>query len=246
MRVHVHVHGCAHAPAAGCFVQRMRLRILTCPCASVPRRYEYSLGAFLTVFNQTLNTSKKDVLLENRLHNIIEALTFDIYSYTCLGLFEKHKLMFSFQMTIKILEGGSGARAKRANRPTYSRPAHAQHTQAAQSTTSCSLSRWPSRFGKVVAVRARAGSTFCHLRAQRALTAQHTQKPKLHTPMHSVYTTHTKQTQNTQKGSTIMHSKCARRAHTCTQHTSATRLPAAPQERRRWTPTLWTSSSRAT
>jgi len=44
-------------------------------------------------------------MLENRLHNVIEALTFDIYSYTCLGLFEKHKLMFSFQMTIKILEG---------------------------------------------------------------------------------------------------------------------------------------------
>ena len=68
-------------------------------------RYEYSLGSFLTVFNQTLNTSKKDIMLENRLHNVIEALTFDIYSYTCLGLFEKHKLMFSFQMTIKILEG---------------------------------------------------------------------------------------------------------------------------------------------
>lgn len=57
------------------------------------------------MFNQTLNTSKKDVLLENRLANITEALTFDVYSYTCLGLFEKHKLMFSFQMTIKILEG---------------------------------------------------------------------------------------------------------------------------------------------
>jgi len=69
------------------------------------RRYEYSLGTFLTVFNQTLNSSKKDVMLENRLANIVEALTFDIYSYTCLGLFEKHKLMFSFQMTIKILEG---------------------------------------------------------------------------------------------------------------------------------------------
>uniref|UniRef100_A0A6S8LSH1 AAA+ ATPase domain-containing protein n=1 Tax=Dunaliella tertiolecta TaxID=3047 RepID=A0A6S8LSH1_DUNTE len=73
--------------------------------SAISNMYEYSLGAFLSVFNQTLNTSKKDVMLENRLHNIIEALTFDIYSYTCLGLFEKHKLMFSFQMTIKILEG---------------------------------------------------------------------------------------------------------------------------------------------
>jgi len=76
---------------------------LPCP---LPHRYEYSLGAFLTVFNQTLNTSKRDVILDNRLHNVIEALTFDVYSYTCLGLFEQHKLMFSFQMTIKIMEGG--------------------------------------------------------------------------------------------------------------------------------------------
>ncbi|KAF5830619.1 hypothetical protein DUNSADRAFT_14266 [Dunaliella salina] len=73
--------------------------------SAISNMYEYSLGSFLSVFNQTLNTSKKDVILENRLHNVIEALTFDIYSYTCLGLFEKHKLMFSFQMTIKILEG---------------------------------------------------------------------------------------------------------------------------------------------
>lgn len=38
------------------------------------------------------------------LRNIIEALTFDVYNYTCLGLFESHKLMFSFQMTIKVLD----------------------------------------------------------------------------------------------------------------------------------------------
>ena len=42
-----------------------------------------------------------------------EALTFDVYNYTCLGLFEKHKLMFSFQMTIKVLEGGSQGSGRR-------------------------------------------------------------------------------------------------------------------------------------
>ena len=82
------------------------------PCAesfpSPPSRYEYSLASFLTVFNLTLNTSKKDSMLEGRLRNVTEALTFDVYNYTCLGLFERHKLMFSFQMTIKILEGKRG------------------------------------------------------------------------------------------------------------------------------------------
>ena len=77
-------------------------------------RYEYSLGSFLTVFNLTLHTSKKDSMLEGRLRNVIEALTYDVYSYTCLGLFERHKLMFSFQMTIKILEGEPGRHCGRA------------------------------------------------------------------------------------------------------------------------------------
>lgn len=31
-----------------------------------------------------------------------------MYAYTCLGLFETHKLMFSFQMAIKILEAQGG------------------------------------------------------------------------------------------------------------------------------------------
>lgn len=29
----------------------------------------------------------------------------NIYDYTCLGIFEVHKLMFSFHMTIQILDG---------------------------------------------------------------------------------------------------------------------------------------------
>uniref|UniRef100_A0A061RTL5 Dynein heavy chain 1, cytosolic n=1 Tax=Tetraselmis sp. GSL018 TaxID=582737 RepID=A0A061RTL5_9CHLO len=73
--------------------------------ANITNMYEYSLGSFLTVFRTTLSTSKKDASLEGRLRNVIEALTFDVYNYTCLGLFEKHKLMFSFQTTIRVLEG---------------------------------------------------------------------------------------------------------------------------------------------
>jgi len=34
--------------------------------------------------------------LENRLRNIIDKLTLNVYDYTCLGVFEVHKLMFSF------------------------------------------------------------------------------------------------------------------------------------------------------
>ena len=43
--------------------------------------------------------------MDSRLRNIIDALTYNVYNYTCLGLFEKHKLMLSLHMTVKILEG---------------------------------------------------------------------------------------------------------------------------------------------
>ncbi|GMH41526.1 hypothetical protein BSKO_09436 [Bryopsis sp. KO-2023] len=75
--------------------------------ANITNMYEYSLASFLRVFNNSLATSKKDASLEGRLRNITEASTYDVYNYTCLGLFEKHKLMFSFQMAIKILDGES-------------------------------------------------------------------------------------------------------------------------------------------
>ena len=67
--------------------------------------YEYSLASFLTVFHKTLDTARKDASLDSRLRNIIDALTYNVYNYTCLGLFEKHKLMLSLHMTVKILEG---------------------------------------------------------------------------------------------------------------------------------------------
>jgi hypothetical protein len=62
---------------------------------------------WLCLCAQSLAGSKREVDLEGRLVAITETLTSDIYNYTCLGLFERHKLMLSFQMAVKILETGS-------------------------------------------------------------------------------------------------------------------------------------------
>ena len=72
--------------------------------SAINNMYEYSLAAFLQVFNLSLDTSRKDTDLDARLRNIVDAVTQDVYNYTCTGLFEKHKLMFSFQMTAKIID----------------------------------------------------------------------------------------------------------------------------------------------
>jgi dynein heavy chain len=72
---------------------------------NVNKMYEMSLSSFLTVFKHSLHLSKKGASLEARLRNMIHQQTNDMYDYTCLGIFERHKLMFSFQMTLSILEG---------------------------------------------------------------------------------------------------------------------------------------------
>ncbi|XP_055461995.1 dynein axonemal heavy chain 10 [Psammomys obesus] len=70
--------------------------------ALVNSMYQYSLIAFLEVFGLSLKKSLPDSILIKRLKNIMDTLTFNIYNYGCTGLFEKHKLLFSFNMTIKI------------------------------------------------------------------------------------------------------------------------------------------------
>jgi dynein heavy chain len=72
--------------------------------SSISEMYEYSLAAYLRVFRQALSDARKDNMTMTRVKNIIEKLTMVAYNYTCLGIFEKHKLMFSFQMTVMIMD----------------------------------------------------------------------------------------------------------------------------------------------
>jgi len=73
--------------------------------SSINIMYEYSLAAFLGVFNLSLQRSAPDSVVENRVSNIEDTITAMVYDYTCTGLFERHKLMMSFEMTCKILDG---------------------------------------------------------------------------------------------------------------------------------------------
>ncbi|XP_027024931.2 dynein axonemal heavy chain 10 isoform X2 [Tachysurus fulvidraco] len=70
--------------------------------ALVNSMYQYSLASFLEVFDFSLRKSLPDSILSKRLKNIMNTLTHNVYNYGCTGLFERHKLLFSFNMTIKI------------------------------------------------------------------------------------------------------------------------------------------------
>ncbi|KAI9144584.1 dynein heavy chain and region D6 of dynein motor-domain-containing protein [Paraphysoderma sedebokerense] len=92
----------AYKPAAKCGAI---LYFVLAELSMINPMYEYSLYAFLQVFNTSLNRSKPDPMVAKRLTKIIDTLKYGIYNYACTGLFERHKLMFSFQMTLRLLEG---------------------------------------------------------------------------------------------------------------------------------------------
>uniref|UniRef100_A0A6E8V0M9 Dynein heavy chain 10, axonemal n=1 Tax=Anopheles coluzzii TaxID=1518534 RepID=A0A6E8V0M9_ANOCL len=70
--------------------------------AAVNAMYQYSLNSYLEVFSFSLRKAVPDNTLSKRLDNIINTLTRNVYEYGCIGIFEKHKLLYSFQITIKL------------------------------------------------------------------------------------------------------------------------------------------------
>ena len=70
--------------------------------STVNSMYQYSLASYLEVFEYSLRKATADANLEKRLTNIMHTLTMNVYNYGCTGIFEKHKLLFSFQITVKL------------------------------------------------------------------------------------------------------------------------------------------------
>jgi dynein heavy chain len=73
--------------------------------STISEMYEYSLTAFMTVFMNSLQQARGDNIIQNRIRNIKDKLTQLVYDFTCMGIFEKHKLMYSFQMVTMIMDG---------------------------------------------------------------------------------------------------------------------------------------------
>lgn len=91
----------AYRPVARCGAV---LYFVLAQLSTINPMYEYSLNAFLEVFVSSLQKSKPDSVLSKRLAKIMDTLNYTVYNYACTGLFERHKLMFSLQMTLKLMD----------------------------------------------------------------------------------------------------------------------------------------------
>jgi len=77
----------------------------------IDHMYQFSLGAFNFIFSKALDKAEpvdpenaKDVL-SARCDNLLDSVTFTCFSYVTRGLFERHRLIFSALLTIKVLQG---------------------------------------------------------------------------------------------------------------------------------------------
>ncbi|KAJ3206517.1 Dynein heavy chain 2, axonemal [Entophlyctis luteolus] len=82
--------------------------------ATVDPMYQFSLDAYVDLFEKSISKSKRYEDLSERISSLNEYHTYAVYKNTCRGLFEQHKLLFSLQMTVKIMEA-----AGKLNRDEY-------------------------------------------------------------------------------------------------------------------------------
>ena len=70
--------------------------------ALVDPMYQFSLKYYQDIFTQTVESSQKSENLEERLNILKTECTASVYRNVARGLFERHKLSFSFLMTLEI------------------------------------------------------------------------------------------------------------------------------------------------
>jgi len=86
-------------------VRASLLFFAVCELLVIDPMYQFSLQWFQQLAGLGIDNAPPGETPEARLLNLIAYFTFSIYQSVCRGVFEKHKLLFSFSLTMKIMDG---------------------------------------------------------------------------------------------------------------------------------------------
>jgi len=75
---------------------------LICDMSLVNVMYQTSLRQFLDLFNKAMEDAAQAATTSLRIKNIIEEVTYLTFFYMCRGIFERHKLIYTLMLTLKI------------------------------------------------------------------------------------------------------------------------------------------------
>lgn len=67
--------------------------------------YQYSLQWFTQLFIRGIGAAKPSSVLDQRIVSLNDYFTLSVYNNICRSLFERHKLLFSFVLCVKIMQG---------------------------------------------------------------------------------------------------------------------------------------------
>lgn len=69
----------------------------------INRIYQFSLKAFTVVFTHAIKLTPEADTLAERVNNLVDSITFEVFMYTSRALFERDKLILMAQMAIQIM-----------------------------------------------------------------------------------------------------------------------------------------------
>lgn len=90
-----------------CSVRASLLFFVLADLSRVDGMYQFSLDAYTDLFSLSITDSPKSDMLLERIRQLNDYHTYAMYKYTSRGLFERHKLLLSLQMTSRVLAAAS-------------------------------------------------------------------------------------------------------------------------------------------